>query len=848
LRRLARIGPALALVTLALLPFVFHWRLFARASEERTMFRGDFLNQHYVWKSYALSRVAKGELPLWNPHVLGGVAFHANPQVALFYPPTYLLLPFQVDGHVSYLALEAYQLLHQVFAGLGMWLLMRSFGVSNLGAMFAGIVFAFTGFFTTPGHHAIVVTASWMAWVLLAVKRALTSDTVAPTGAAALVIAAMILAGHPQVAYYGILLALTFALVTGGVKRACMRIVPAAVLALGISAVQLFPTYQLAQESSRADLGYEYSTSFAASPYLLPSIFVPRAQIRLPGQDDAAPLHLYAGIGTLLLAAVGLMLSPQRWRLFFAASAVVALFLSFGDDSPLFDWFYAAVPGFKSFRVPYRLLGVYTLGVAVLAGLGVHALENASRKTRVRLRGLLKAAFVVLALLALWVAYLHSSAVTTGTLEPQQLERLVGGGYWAVLLGVLNVVLVAYLVWRPKEKWVLPCLVAVTIVDLGAFVKDRGERPYRTISRAGERRVHSLVRSQDDRSRYVSESNLENYAILHGVDFAGGHSALVDARYAELLHLSHSSANALALLNTKFIARGAPPSAYPWCGSRFASPLPLIDIVPEIAPVTIRVLPPVTASSFRLDWRPLGEPTGLVIELAGTTHRLEPGAPLEVRFDQPETIGRFSVRLETPSDGVSLESIEIDLNPLGLKADFLAIDGVKVNLHALPRAYFMVPSPVPAELQTLESLRCWSVHEGVQVQDVVTGEGASGFFRKDAARILIYQPERVELETRSPRDGFVVLADTFRPGWIAEVDGVESPILRAQWTMRAVAVPAGEHRVVFRYRPESLRSGAIATGASLLMTLALLATPWILRRKERLEAPPPPDDDFVASP
>jgi hypothetical protein len=66
--------------------------------------------------------------------------------------------------------------------------------------------------------------------------------------------------------------------------------------------------------------------------------------------------------------------------------------------------------------------------------------------------------------------------------------------------------------------------------------------------------------------------------------------------------------------------------------------------------------------------------------------------------------------------------------------------------------------------------------------------------------------------------------------------------------MRAVAVPAGEHRVVFRYRPESLRSGAIATGASLLMTLALLATPWILRRKERLEAPPPPDDDFVASP
>lgn len=844
--RLPRLGSVLAWVALALLPFIFHWRLFALDPEERTMFRGDFLNQHYVWKSYALSRVADGEWPLWNPHVLGGVAIHANPQVGIFYPPTYLLLPFQNDGEVNYVALEAYQLLHQVFAGLGMWLLMRAFGVSNLGALFAAMVFAFTGFFTTPGHHAIVLTASWIPWTLYAVKRAVSADTAAPTGVVALVLAAMILAGHPQVAYYGILLAMAFALAIGGVKNTCVRVLPAAVLALGIAAVQLLPTYQLAQESSRADLGYEYSTSFALSPYLLPSVFVPRAQIRLPGQDDSAPLHLYAGIGTLFLAAVGLMLAPQRWRLFFAGAALVALFLSFGNDSPLFDWFYAAVPGFKKFRVPYRLLGIYTLGAAVLAGLGIHVLEDVTRKVRVRLRGILKAALLVLALLAAWVAYLHSSSLSTGALEPEQLERLIGGGYWAVLLGALTVVVVAYLVWRPKEQWVVPCLLVIAVVDLGAFVKDRGERPFRTLSRASERRVHLMVGSQRERSRYVSESNLENYAILHGVDFAGGHAALVDARYTELLDLSHSSANALALLSTKFIARGAPPSAYPWCGSRFASPLPLIDIVPEIAPVSIRVLPPVVASSFRLDWSSLGAPTSLVIELAGTLHRLEPGAPLDVRFDEPETIRSFTVRLEGPSDGVSLESIEVDLNPLGLKADFLAIDGVKINLHALPRTYFMVPSPVPAELQTLESLKCWSVHEGVQVQDPETGEGASGFFRKDAARIHSYQPERVELETRSPRDGFVVLADTFRPGWIAEVDGVATPILRTQWTMRAVAVPAGEHQVVFRYQPDSLRSGGIATGASLIMTLALLASPWFPRRKADLELPPP-DDDFVAT-
>ncbi len=845
MRRLRRLAPLVALVVL---PFALHWKLFALDPGDRKIFRGDFLNQHFVWKSYALSRVASGELPLWNPHVLGGVAIHANPQVAIFYPPTYLLLPFQVDGRVNYIALEAYQLGHQVFAGLGMWLLMRSFGVSTLGAFFAALVYTFTGFFTTPGHHAIVLTASWIPWTLYAVKKAMLGTGTVSIGVASLTLAGMILAGHPQVAYYGIVLASTFALATGGFKRTLTRFAPAAVLAVGISAVQLLPTYQLAADSSRAELGYEYSSSFAFSPYFLASAFVPRGQVGLPGQIDAAPLHFYVGIGTLLLAAIGLTLARERWRLFFAASALVALFLSFGRDSPLFDWFYAGVPGFEKFRVPYRLLGVYTLGMAVLAGLGVQVLEDRSRKTRVRLRGILKTAWVTLALLAAWAAYLHTRVVQPGALEPAQMERLVGGAYWAVLLGTLNVVLLVMVLWRPKERWVIPMIAVVAVFDLGAFVKDRGERPYRSLARAQERAVHRIVRAQGYRSRYVSESNLENYAMIHGVDFAGGHAALIDARYAELLDLSHSSANALALLNAKFIARGAAATNYPWCGARFASPRPLLDISPEIAPAKIRLIPAVTASSFRLDWQPLDGSALGEVELRGVRHRLEPDRPLDVRFDEPTLIDSFTVRVDPGSGGVRLDAIEVDLNPLGLKADFLSLDNVnvKINLHALPRTYFTVPSPVPNELQTLESLECWSVHQGVQVQNPETGEGASGFFRKNAAELTRYEPELVELETSSPRDGFAVLTDTFRPGWVAEVDGVASPVLRAQWAMRAVAVPAGEHVVTFRYQPPSLRTGAATTAASSFITLGLLAFPWFpWRPRKHGQDGPPPDDDFV---
>ena len=50
----------------------------------------------------------------------------------------------------------------------------------------------------------------------------------------------------------------------------------------------------------------------------------------------------------------------------------------------------------------------------------------------------------------------------------------------------------------------------------------------------------------------------------------------------------------------------------------------------------------------------------------------------------------------------------------------------------------------------------------------------------------------------------LALHDTWYPGWVAEIDGKRAPILRADVLFRGVEVPAGRHRVVFRYAPFSL--------------------------------------------
>jgi hypothetical protein len=71
-------------------------------------------------------------------------------------------------------------------------------------------------------------------------------------------------------------------------------------------------------------------------------------------------------------------------------------------------------------------------------------------------------------------------------------------------------------------------------------------------------------------------------------------------------------------------------------------------------------------------------------------------------------------------------------------------------------------------------------------------------------KVVSWSPRRIELVTTSIANGLLVLSDVYYPGWIAEVDGKPAPILRADMLFRAVEIPAGSHRVTFRFVPFSI--------------------------------------------
>jgi hypothetical protein len=105
---------------------------------------------------------------------------------------------------------------------------------------------------------------------------------------------------------------------------------------------------------------------------------------------------------------------------------------------------------------------------------------------------------------------------------------------------------------------------------------------------------------------------------------------------------------------------------------------------------------------------------------------------------------------------------------------------------------------------------------------IVSGNGrdVTGQAMNDSdwtSRVSRYTGSLVEIRTQSRKEGFLVFSDTYYPGWQAWVDGVEYPVMRANYDFRAVQLPAGEHTVVFKFTSRYLMAGLLISLAGILI-------------------------------
>ena len=157
------------------------------------------------------------------------------------------------------------------------------------------------------------------------------------------------------------------------------------------------------------------------------------------------------------------------------------------------------------------------------------------------------------------------------------------------------------------------------------------------------------------------------------------------------------------------------------------------------------------------------------------------------------------------------------------------------NTAALPRAY-LVSRALPAATgqDAYAALRSEAfdprttvVLQAPQLPRTADGGGTVAWTSR--------QSDRVELRVEAKADSILVVSDTDYPGWEADVDGTATPILRANLAFRAVAVPAGSHRVTMTFRPSSARNGLLLSGLSAVAILAFCAL------RKRSPSPGKPD-------
>jgi len=180
----------------------------------------------------------------------------------------------------------------------------------------------------------------------------------------------------------------------------------------------------------------------------------------------------------------------------------------------------------------------------------------------------------------------------------------------------------------------------------------------------------------------------------------------------------------------------------------------------------------------------------------------------------------------------------VALDGPGLSLEYQAADGrIYRSDAALPRAFVVSRARCLGDEETLRLIRERTVdfRREVLLAGCATAPLAGNGSPTASAEIDHYAPDRVVITAASDRPGYLVLTDTWFPGWTAHVDGRESSVERADYAFRAVRIEPGRHQVEFLYAPGSVRLGLALSVLALLAIIGLGG--WPRRRTNRADEP-----------
>lgn len=747
------------------------WR--AAGSVPQNGMLGDVLIQYTPWRSLYREALRAGELPLWNPYTLGGMPFFANQQTGVLYPLNLVFLPLSLEQ-----AFLAFAALHVLLTGLGMYALLRQTSLRPAAALAGALAWSFCGYLTAwLLWLSIAATLAWLPWCMLAASRLLATGRARPLGGLALAVAMLVLGGHIQFALYGLLTLGLWALWEALAAQAPARTRAlrlglcglGVLLGLLIVLVQIVPTLELAAHNSRSPIPPRDQIAGAMpltqlATLVIPDLFGDVNHYRGPGNYVA--YTGYVGLSSLALAGLAL-LHPRvqrRWRgWFFALLTLLALHLVYGGA---LNYLVFALPGTSGLRGIDRFYSVWGLGAAGLVAYGVEAVLEA-RGGRRRLIGAAAAALLAAGLLAsLWSA--------------PQLATLLRQHWPARTAETLTPTLPRLLA---QAGWLLAGAGLALALALAA--------------RAGRRRALALAP-----------------ALLVALDLLG-----FQQRYLPALDpaLGYRVTPGVAFLQ----AHRDEGRIVRFRRTLWSQPLP------PNSPIMYRLEDLQGYDSFTLDQfnRLLGA--------------LEPERYTDAQlFNAPFNLERAAT-LDAPLLDLLGAAFVLSVGPLPPEAQAprgaltLAYRGddmwIYRNPQALPLAFVVGQAEVRPPQEQLDLLarpgfaparQAWLGQSPAPALDP-QASGSVQIVRRSLNTLEL----TAQVQAAPGRAGLLVIRQNRYPGWSAQIDGADAPLLTANYAMQALALPPGQHRVRLVFTPTGFAPLAALALAALLLAAGLLARP-----------------------
>jgi hypothetical protein len=891
MKRIRLLPVAASTLVIIALSLLFFWRLIFT---NLILVGVDSFLYFYPYKAYVAQALRAGHFPLWNPYLFMGAPLLANMQTAVLYPLHWLFLwlsaPKQVAAsivlHVALAGLGtmAYTrrslklswpgaLTAAVIFALGGFVGAQTEHVNQLNVI-AWLPWTFLLLdVSTESRRRVAPTLGLglvIALMILAGHAQATYICLVGLG-----IYAIAGGEEPNLKFQ----------ISSLKARLPHILVFAAAIAVAtlLAAVQILPTLELSRLSVRSGgLLYREAVSFSLRPWLLHFTLLPPFGVDLSQVFGEAYSEYvaYVGVIGLGLASFGLLRGWQRrpGTRFFVLLAAMGLFLGLGGFNPAYFVFYKLVPGFDLFRAPARWMLFYAFGIAVLAGIGM---EQISHLKISRISGFQSPILLVLVCIELFLAsqglrYKQPTAPEAFTfLRPSiaHLKTDPGLGRFLSLSGIVydpgdlaemyaifagqlpDRAIYDYVV-AAKEKEVLfynlPLLYGLYSVD----GYDGGLLPLRDFVTMERLLLDDEHLSIDGRLREnLREVPPGRLLSLLGVKYVITDKVFdvwIDGVFYDLQFSARLSPGGVPSVGTTDLPD------FPTTALGVISHLEGARDLPDGTPVAR-----ITATD-RSGWSETfellagqdtsqghyGDDVAHRQARVGHTWRDDPAGSdyiTLIPLDAPRRVTAISVSGVAPAGEFVLRGLSlVDTRTTTSRQVTLSTEGhyrlvhsgdVKIyeNLDVLPRAFVVHQAEVITDDgQAIARLRD-PAFDPAQTAILAGGEplvseGKVEAARPDQTEIVSYTSEEVIVDVTTDAGGYLLLTDTFYPGWHATVDGKPAQILRADVLFRAIPLEPGTHRVEFSYRPTSVRWGAWISAITLLLGLGGLI--WSLQKKD----------------